>query len=103
MKNQVPKKIKDGRFEKLMLLQKKISEQKNKKRLNKIYSAIVEGISEDGLFYFGRSYAEAPEIDVRIYFTSNEPLIEGQIVSVKILNTEEYDMIGAITNETEFA
>lgn len=101
MKNQVTKKIKDARFNKLMALQQGISETLNKKRLNKTYETIVEGVSDDGMFYEGRTYAEAPDIDVKIYFTTQEPLDEGQIVIVKILNTEEYDLIGAVVHETK--
>jgi ribosomal protein S12 methylthiotransferase len=102
MKNQIPKKIKQTRHDKIMQLQQGISEDINKTRLNKIFDVIVEGVSDDGLFYVGRTYGEAPDIDVKIYFTSEEPLKQGDFVPVKILNTEEYDLIGAVVYEAEF-
>jgi ribosomal protein S12 methylthiotransferase len=100
MKPQVPKVTKQTRFDSLMKLQKQIAEQKNKSRLNKIYKTLVQGVSDDGIFYFGRTYAETPEIDGLVYFTSLEPLHVGDLTNVKILNVDEYDLIGEVTNES---
>ena len=99
MKPQINKKIKEKRLDSLMKLQKNISIECNKKRLNKIYKAIVEGVSDDGLFYCGRTGAEAPDIDGVIYFASEEPLEAGDLVDVRILNVDEYDLIGEVVNE----
>jgi len=57
-----------------MQLQKEIVQRKNESRLEKVYKTLVEGVSEDGIFYYGRTYAEAPDIDGSVYFTSAEPL-----------------------------
>lgn len=100
MKDQVPERIKKSRYNKLMKLQLKISTGVNASRLGKIYSILVEGIADDGIFYFGRSYAEAPDIDGLIYFVSSEPVEPGQIVQVEILNSEQYDLTGEVKNES---
>lgn len=100
LKPQVSKRIKMKRYNDLMSLQKEISGRKNKERLNKIYKVMVEGVSEDGIFYYGRTYAEAPEIDGVVYFTSREPLQTLEFVKIKILNTDEYDLIGEVINES---
>jgi len=97
--DQVDEEVKLERYNKLMSIQKKIAVAKNKKRVGKVYPAIVEGLSEDGIFYFGRTYAEAPDVDSKVYFTSQEPLKEGSFVNVKILNSDEYDLIGEVINE----
>lgn len=95
MNNQIHPSTKKSRQKKIMYLQKEISVVRNKNLLETIFDVIVEGISEDGIFYFGRSYAEAPgEIDSRIYFTSIQPLNINDDVSVKILNYDGYDLIG---------
>ncbi|MCX8131925.1 MAG: 30S ribosomal protein S12 methylthiotransferase RimO [Clostridia bacterium] len=99
LKAQVNKKTKVKRHNILMELQKEITTAKNKKRLRKGYEVLVEGVAEDGIFYMGRTYAEAPEIDGLIYFTSKEPLNQGDFVKVKILNTDEYDLIGDVIDE----
>ncbi|HHW32446.1 MAG TPA: 30S ribosomal protein S12 methylthiotransferase RimO [Clostridiaceae bacterium] len=96
---QVDEKTKNSRYNKIMALQKKISREKNKKRLGKEYRTIVEGVADDGIFYYGRTPFEAPEIDGLAYFTSSEPLNIGEFVNIKIVNTEDYDVIGEVTNE----
>ena len=57
-----------------MQIQKEITVRKNEGRLNRIYKTLVEGVADDGIFYCGRTYAEAPDIDGSIFFTSQEPL-----------------------------
>ena len=94
MKNKVSASLKKTRFDRLMALQQEISAEKNRGRIGKIYDVLVEGNSEDGIFYYGRSYAEAPDVDGRIYFTALEPLQIGNIVKIEILIAEEYDLTG---------
>ena len=100
MKEQIPSGTKKKRHTKLMKLQSQISAELNAERLGRIYQVLVEGVSEDGIFYFGRSYAEAPDIDGLIYFASKEPLEMGQMVHVKILNSEDYDLTGEVIYES---
>jgi ribosomal protein S12 methylthiotransferase len=100
MKDQVPVRLKRSRHARLMKLQQKISAEKNSNRLHKEYKVLVEGVAEDGIFYYGRSYAEAPEIDGLIYFTSAEPLETGSMVTVEILNSDQYDLTGEVKNES---
>jgi ribosomal protein S12 methylthiotransferase len=97
---QVKKSIKEKRYNDVMALQKAITQENNKKRLNRTYETLVEGIAEDGIFYYGRTYAEAPEIDGKVFFTSREPLKAGEFVNVRILDTDDYDLIGEVINES---
>ena len=99
MKNQIKKNIKLNRQKAVLKVQNAISTDININRTEKVYKAIVDGIADDGIFYYGRTYAEAPEIDGLVYFTSHEPLTIGSFVNVKILNAEEYDLIGEVINE----
>lgn len=99
MKNQVPERIKLQRYDKIMTIQKSIIKEINMQRMGKIYQVLVEGVAEDGIFYYGRSYAEAPDVDGLIYFTSKDPLESGEFVNVKILNIDDYDLIGEVVNE----
>ena len=97
--NRVDEKEKSNRRDYLMKIQQQISAEKNSMRLNKKYKVIIEEIADDGIFYIGRSYGEAPEIDINIYLTSKQPLDKGDIIDVLILNTEKYDLIGEALNE----
>lgn len=79
----------------LMSLQNSISLENNKNRVSRFYDIIIGDVSDDGIFYEGRSYGEAPEIDGIIYVASAEPLESGDIIKVKILEARDYDLIGA--------
>ncbi len=96
MKGQIRKNIKVKRQKTILELQNSISKEINAKRIGKVYKAIVDGIADDGIFYYGRTYAEAPEIDGTVYFTSPEPLETGCFVETRILNSEDYDLIGEV-------
>ena len=99
LKGQIPKRIKLNRQKKILELQNTISREINQDRNGKVFKTIVDGIADDGIFYYGRTYAEAPEIDGVIYFTSAEELSIGSFTNVKILNSEDYDLIGEVINE----
>ncbi len=99
MKSQIPKHTKIKRQKKILELQNMISREINQDRNGKVYKTIVDGIADDGIFYYGRTYAEAPEIDGVIYFTSPDELTVGSFKDVRILNTEDYDLIGEVINE----
>lgn len=94
MRHKVRASVKEARLARLMELQQQISRELNETRVGKIYDVLVEGVSEDGIFYYGRSYAEGPDVDGRIYFTAEEPLSAGDFVKVEILIAEEYDLTG---------
>lgn len=100
LKPQIKKSVKESRRNDIMQLQKEIVQRKNESRLEKVYKTLVEGVSEDGIFYYGRTYAEAPDIDGSVYFTSAEPLKFGEFVNVKVLNIDDYDLIGEVINES---
>lgn len=102
IKPQVNGKVKKERYDKIMMLQKKITEDKSRSRVGKIYKTIVEGVSEDGIFYHGRTYAESPDIDGKVYFTNSnpKPLKAGDFVNVKILDIDNYDLIGEVEYES---
>ena len=100
MTGQVPEKVKQERYNILYSVAQSISHLKNINRIGQTVRVITEGVSEDGIFYYGRSYAEAPDSDGKIFFTSEEPLEEGDIVEVELLIAEDYDMTGKATGSS---
>ena len=96
MKNQVKEPVKKQRREEILAVQNEAVIPLIGKRLGRVYEVLVEGVAEDGIFYYGRSYGEAPEIDPVIYFTSIEPLETGSFVNVKILNIDGMDLVGEV-------
>ncbi len=95
MENQVPAKIKKQRHKKLMTLQKKISREVNEGYVGKTLPCIVEGFTDDGLVLM-RSQYDAPEIDGMVYANSNDAVVPGDIVNVKINSADDYDLFGEI-------
>ncbi|MFW5794130.1 MAG: 30S ribosomal protein S12 methylthiotransferase RimO, partial [Bacillota bacterium] len=95
MNEQIPDEIKKARQDKIMRLQNKITRKLNKQHINKIHKTLVENYDPDTKFYYGRSYAFAPDdIDGMIVFQSEKPLEIGDFVDVKITTTFGYDLIG---------
>lgn len=98
MENQIDENIKEIRQKELMMLQQNISNRANKDKVGKIYNVIVDNFN--GEYYIGRNYEMAPEIDGAIYFKCDKILNIGDIVSVKIESSSEYDLIGVVYYES---
>ncbi|MEA4847376.1 MAG: 30S ribosomal protein S12 methylthiotransferase RimO [Clostridiaceae bacterium] len=97
MPGQVEEAVKQERLEKIMLLQKHISLEHNKKLVGKTLEVLIEGFSEGE--YFGRSCMDAPEIDGRVYFKSDKALIPGDFCHIAIKKAYEYDLVGERIDE----
>lgn len=96
MTPQVDEEERQHRADIIMEMQNVISEQKNNKMLGKVVEAVVEGFDRWAECYFGRTKADAPDIDGKIFFSSEEKLAMGQFVKVRIDNTMDYDLIGEV-------
>lgn len=95
MTDQIEETIKEERLDKIMRLQKKITRQLNKKQINSIHKTLIENYDPETKFYYGRSYAFAPDdIDGMIVFQSKIPLEVGAMVNVKISTVFGHDLIG---------
>ena len=58
--------------------------------------AVVEGYDRFGECFFGRSPMDAPDIDGKIFFTSDRKLSIGEYVRVRINDILDYDLIGEV-------
>lgn len=97
MKDQLPIEVKQERLVQIMKLQKKISRENNKLQINQVHQTLVENYDPETKFYYGRSYAFAPDdIDGMIVFQSKEMIQIGDIVNVKIKTFHGYDLIGDV-------
>jgi len=93
LKKQVPAKVKKARKKELMKLQQSISKEINSSFIGKIIPVIVESLTSSGKI-IGRSYRDAPEIDGLVYITSNQAILPGDMIHVKITKADEYDLYG---------
>lgn len=95
MNNQIDDEIKLKRQEILMDEQMRIMEENSIKMLGKTISVLFEGYDEEKESFYGRSMADSPDIDGRVYFSisGNKPQ-EGEFINVKINGFETCDLIG---------
>ncbi len=93
-KGQVPRKIKQERFDAVMALQQEISSAVNARLLGKQIAVLIEE-KQNGA-YIGRSQADAPEVDGLVYVNSRRLLKEGEFAKVRITDTLEYDLVGEV-------
>ena len=95
MKPKVKKAIAQARMKEVMALQQEISRKANLSRMGQVIDVTLESVSEDGVFYKGRSYAEAPDVDPVIWVAaSKEDLQLGQTIPVRIVDAGEYELTG---------
>lgn len=101
MDDQLDDSVKERRADVIMEQQLLINVKKNKALEGKIIEIVTEGYDRYGECYFGRSAADAPEIDGKIFFTSRgKKQIPGKFVKVKIIDMVDYDLIGEAVNES---
>ncbi len=104
MPDQVTERVKTTRRNKLMKLQQQIAFEAAEAMVGKIVRAVVEGrITDDddeGLTYVARTYKDAPDIDGYLFITKvQRELMTGDYVDVLITGSNEYDLIGEISDE----
>ena len=96
---QLPEEMRRRRAEIVMELQMSAAFDFADRCVGRTLEVLVEGY-EDGQ-YFGRSYMDAPDIDTKVYFTSEEELTPGSYVPVLITDACEYDLIGTVPHKEE--
>jgi len=95
MKNQIPEDIKEERFHTIMKAQKKIAARAQKSFVGRTLEVLIEGVSESKpSMWYGRSYADAPDVDGVIYISNGKTLKKGDIIAVKIIKAIGYDLVG---------
>jgi len=80
-----------------MELQMRLMEEINTNHLGKTYEVLCEGFDETTCLYSGRAYFQAPDIDGRVYFTSETEHQPGDFVNVTIESVDLYDLMGKET------
>ena len=94
MPDQIDEQTKIDRAELIMETQNTVSLRKNEEKIGKTYEVLIEGYDDYIRCYFGRSTADAPEIDGKIFFMTDRPLCLGDFVKVKINDCMDYDLLG---------
>ena len=82
-------------------LQSRIMDEYQTGLLGTTLEILSEGYDPDRDLYFGRSYADSPEIDGRVWFTSENVVKTGTFVPVKIEKSLDGELYGAAEREEE--
>ena len=80
-------------------LQSRIMDDYNEAMIGKTLQVLVDGFDEEYEQFFGRSFADSPEIDGRVWIASDEPLTEGSFVNVFIDGLVDGDLSGYLVEE----
>ncbi len=88
----VPDEVKEQRWHRLMQHQQKISTRRLKRKLGTRAQVIIDAVGPT--VAKGRSKGDAPEIDGTVYVRSRRPLRVGEIATVKIERSDDYDLHG---------
>lgn len=97
--DQIPEEVKEERRDEIMTLQQEISFEHTQEMVGKVVKVMVEGYLYEDDIYIGRSYMDAPKVDGCVFINSQEELMTGDFVYVKITQGREYDMIGEVDYE----
>ena len=101
MPDQIPEKLKRKRHDVLMREQRKIHTAYNRAQLGRTFAVVCEGYDTAGGSYYGRTYADAPDIDGRIFFSAPRRVGEGELIRVEVTEVLDYDLIGKFVGEGE--
>jgi ribosomal protein S12 methylthiotransferase len=90
----VAEEIKEERWHRLMQAQQEISAQIFAKKVGREIDVLIDEIDQENEEAVGRSPWDAPEIDGNVFLPGEASLKPGDMVSVRIVEAEDYDLIG---------
>jgi ribosomal protein S12 methylthiotransferase len=90
----VPREVAKARHDRFMRHQQAISLEKQRAKIGKRISAIIDEVTPKGAI--GRTSHDAPEIDGTIVLSSRKPLAVGDIVTAMVKRAEAYDLHGTV-------
>lgn len=94
LKGQISKTVKKRRLDKITALQSRIIFENNEKYVGRTLKVLYEGIDYDREMFFGRPSFCAPDVDAKVFFTSDTLVDVGNFYNIKISGSDGYDLIG---------
>ena len=102
MEDQIDEEVKEARRDHIMELQQDISAAAASAMVGREMYVLIEGYLYEEDIYVGRTYMDAPKVDGNVFVRSEEEMISGDIVPVRITGASEYDLMGDVIYEDEF-
>tara|TARA_R110002073_G_scaffold86729_6_gene206054 strand:- start:15789 stop:17114 length:1326 start_codon:yes stop_codon:yes gene_type:complete len=88
--NQVPVTLKQERWERFMALQQEISAAKLQAKIGRRIEILIDEVDDEGAI--GRSTADTPEIDGKVYLDGVTDLQPGDFVEAEVTAADDYDL-----------
>ena len=83
-----------ARAERVAELQSQIMDEYNAAKIGEVMEVLCEGYDTENGVYFGRTYADSPEIDGMVRFRSASPIRTGEFVQVLMEDEADGDLVG---------
>lgn len=80
-------------------IQSRIMDDYNASMVGRTLEVLVDGYDEDAEQFYGRTYADSPDIDGRVWIACDEPLTVGDFVQVTIDAVEDGDLCGYVAED----
>ncbi len=97
--DQIDEQVKQDRVDILMRAQMEINEELNREKIGTTVDVICEDYDPVAEVHFGRSAADAPEIDGKVYFRADTRVAPGTFVRVKVRKVIDYDLYGNLVTK----
>ena len=91
--------VAQARAESVQAIQSNIMDAYSEGLIGTTMEVLVDGFDEEQEQYFGRTFADSPEIDGRVWIASSEDLSEGTFVKIEIDGLIEGDLSGFVVEE----
>ena len=97
MEDSIPEEEKERRAQEIMEVQQEISYQKNEAKVGQIFKVIID--KKEAGKYLGRTEFDSVEVDNEVIINSEEQLVPGRFVKVKITSAFDYDLEGTVVHQ----
>ncbi len=97
LQNQIHGNTKKSRYNQIMQIQQKISNEELEKKIGQEYEVLVEKISSDKKYLIGRTSQDVPDIDGVVYIKNDQQNLLNKFVKVKIIEiSNNYDLMARL-------
>ena len=87
------------RAQMIEMIQSRIMDDYAQKSIGREMEILIDGFDPEFEQYYGRTYADSPEIDSRVWLCSDEDLSEGTFVNVRIDNIIDGELSGFVLED----
>lgn len=95
-RDNVSKKKKQERLDRLMEVQQRISTRLNDEKVGKVFKTIIDRIEGD--YYIGRTEYDSPDVDTEVLINTREGKLKiGEFYNVCITDATEFDLMGRVS------